>query len=415
MQFIYNIFTQLAVLVLKFVALFNAKIKLFVLGRKHVFSEIDSKLITTKPVVWVHVASLGEFEQGRPLIEEIKKKYSNHQILLTFFSPSGYEVRKNYELADAICYLPMDTLGNAKKFIAKTCPSVAIFVKYEFWPNYLLELKKHEIPTLLVSGIFRENQIFFKSYGAWMRKSLEAFTHFFVQDEVSNMLLKNSGFDNVTIAGDTRFDRVQKQLEANEKLIFIEEFAKNSHVLVAGSTWPEDEEKLVEYINNKANQNEKFIIAPHNINKEGIEHLKKSIHKKVLLFTEHETQKKEDFQVFVIDTVGILSKIYAYADVAYIGGGYTKSGVHNTLEAATFGLPILIGPNYRKFKEVKDLIALKGCISVNNKEDLASWLTLFYEDELSRVEKAKITKQYVTQNLGATEKIMKTIDKVLTL
>lgn len=413
MQFLYNVSTHLAVGVLKAVALFQPKMKLFVGGRKESFPKVKERIDADKPVFWIHAASLGEFEQGRPIIEEVKKSYPSYQIVVTFFSPSGYEVRKNYDLADAVCYLPMDTQSNAKKWIAELKPNLAVFIKYEFWPNYLLELKKHKIPTLLVSGIFREDQIFFKGYGAWMRKALGAFTEFFVQDETSKTLLKGAGFNNATIAGDTRFDRVQKLLEANEKLDFIDEFVGESFVLVAGSTWLEDEEQLVDYINNHAKENEKFIIAPHNVKGEDIQKLKTSLQKKTILFTEKEGKSLSEYQVFVVDTYGILSKIYAYAHVAYVGGGYTKSGVHNTLEAATYGLPIAIGPNFKKFKEVQDLVALKGITSVDNAQDLIAFLKLMRDDEEQRTLKAKITKDYVTQNLGATDTIMQTIHQII--
>ncbi|ANW97171.1 3-deoxy-D-manno-octulosonic acid transferase [Wenyingzhuangia fucanilytica] len=413
MRFLYNILVHLAVAVLNLIAHFSAKINLFVVGRQKVFQDLKNKINPSKKTVWIHAASLGEFEQGRPVIEEIKKEFPNHQIVVSFFSPSGYEVRKNYELADAVCYLPLDTIANAKQFVQTINPSMAIFIKYEIWPNYLIELKKNNIPTLLISGIFRENQIFFKFYGAWMRKSLKGFSSFFVQDKMSKKLLKTIGIDEVKIAGDTRFDRVQKLVEANEKLSFVGNFKKDAYVLVAGSTWLEDEEQLVAYINTVATDDEKFIIAPHNIKQEGIDRLKKSLDKKTILFTEKEGEDLGDYQVMIIDTIGILSKIYAYAEVAYIGGGYTKSGVHNTLEAATYGLPIVIGPNFKKFKEVKDLVSLKGCLSVNNGNDLSEFLKMMYQNPEVRLEKSRITKEYVTQNLGATQKIMQTVKVIL--
>ncbi|WP_010135482.1 3-deoxy-D-manno-octulosonic acid transferase [Ochrovirga pacifica] len=413
MQIIYTLFTHLATFLLRLVALFQPKIKLFVQGRRQSFSKIAKEIDANKSVVWIHAASLGEFEQGRPIIEALKKTHPEHQILVTFFSPSGYQVRKDYPLASCVCYLPMDTMGNAKKWVTTLKPKVAIFIKYEFWPNYLLELKEQQIPTLLISGIFRENQQFFKPYGFWMNKALKAFTHFFVQDALSKKLLTYIGFNNVTIAGDTRFDRVQKLIESNEKLDFIQAFVQDAYVLVAGSTWPEDEEQLLAYINHQAKENEKFIIAPHNIKKEDIQNLQKNCQKKVVLFSEKEGKNLSEYDVFVVDTFGILSKIYAYAHVAYVGGGYTKSGVHNTLEAATYGLPIVIGPNFKKFKEVQDLVALKGCISVTNVKDLISELNELRDNDFIRENKSTITKNYVTQNLGATSTILKEIYKLL--
>ncbi len=412
MRFLYNLVVILVAAILKIVALFSSKIKKFVVGRKYVFNQLNGVLAIEKTVVWIHAASLGEFEQGRPLIEEIKETYENCQIVLTFFSPSGYEIRKNYELADVVCYLPLDTKKNARQFLQKINPKVAVFIKYEFWPNYLIELSKRNIPTFLVSGIFRKDQIFFKPQGFWMRNVLKGIQYFFVQDIASQKLLNSIGIKSV-VAGDTRFDRVAKLLENNEVLPFVERFKDSSFLVVAGSTWLADEEHLVAYINSEASKHQKFVIAPHNINSKDIERLMSVLQKKTVLFSEKETKNLKDFDVFIIDTIGILSKIYAYADVAYVGGGYTKSGVHNTLEAATYGLPIVIGPNFKKFKEVQDLVALKGCVSTFDAESCATELTTLYENENVRKEKSAITKQYVQQNLGATHKIMTALSKYL--
>ena len=307
MKFLYNFIVFITSLLLPIIALFNKKIKLFVDGRNETFSKI-SELKNSK-TIWFHAASLGEFEQARPIIEEIKEKYPSYKVLVTFFSPSGYEIRKNYNLADVICYLPLDSKSNARKFIKEVNPALAVFIKYEFWPNLLNELKLKEIPTILVSGILREKQLFFKSYGGFMKKSLEAFHHFFVQDENSKNLLNSINFKNVTVAGDTRFDRVSKILEQDNSLDFINEFKNNTYTIVAGSTWPEGEELLVDYINNKASEDEKFIIAPHNIKQEAILELQKSINKKTVLYSQprHDLNLKE-YQVFIIDTIGILTK-----------------------------------------------------------------------------------------------------------
>ncbi|MGY5352072.1 3-deoxy-D-manno-octulosonic acid transferase [Wenyingzhuangia sp. IMCC45533] len=403
----------LASLLIKVVALFNDKMKLFVAGRKQTFEILKNKLSDKDAVVWIHASSLGEFEQGRPLIEAIKAKYPSFKIVLTFFSPSGYEVRKDYELADVVCYLPLDSTSNAKQFINHVNPKLAVFIKYEFWPNYLRELSKNKIPTFLISGIFREDQLFFRAHGFWMRKHLKTIQHFFVQDVLSEKLLESIDIDTVTVAGDTRFDRVQKLVDTNKKLPFVNDFKDTKHLLVAGSTWPEDEEQLVHYINNISENNERFIIAPHNITKEGILRLNEKITKKVILFSEMQNQEMKNYDVFIVDTVGILSKIYAYADVAYIGGGYTKSGVHNTLEAATYGLPIVIGPNFKKFKEVQDLVAQKGCVSIDNTNDLIHILKELRTNDILRNEMCSITQQYVASNLGATQKIMSTLSKYL--
>ena len=370
MKFLYNCIVFISALLLPIIGVFHKKIKLFIHGRSKTFSEI-SKLKNLK-TIWLHAASLGEFEQARPIIEDIKKNYPDYKILVTFFSPSGYEIRKNYNLADVICYLPLDSKSNARKFIKEVNPTLAIFIKYEFWPNLLNELKLKEVPTILVSGILRKKQLFFKSYGGFMRDSLKAFHHFFVQDENSKSLLSSINFDNVTVAGDTRFDRVSKILEQNNSLDFINEFKNDNYTIVAGSTWQEDEELLVDYINNKASENEKFIIAPHNIKQEPILELQKSIKKKTVLYSQlrHDLNLKE-YQVFIVDTIGILTKIYATADVAYVGGGL-KTGLHNILEPATFGIPVVIGNKYNKFKEAVDLVKIGGCISIKNQRRVFS-------------------------------------------
>lgn len=405
MHFLYNIFIGIAGFVLKIVALFNKKIKLFIDGRKETFAKLKN-ISPVDKVIWMHCASLGEFEQGRPIIEQLKTEFPSKKIVLTFFSPSGYEIRKNYEGADAVCYLPFDSADNAKKFVAMVHPEIAIFVKYEFWPNYLKQLKKQGVKTILVSGIFRKNQIFFKFYGQFMRKALNTFSHFFVQDNNSKILLEQIGFDNCSISGDTRFDRVFEITTQNNTLDFIEKFTQNATTLVAGSTWPQDEDLLVKYINAQTNLNHKFIIAPHNIQPTEIEKLKQSISKKVVLFSKIDKNKLSNAQVFIIDTIGLLTKIYSYGNIAYVGGGYTKSGVHNVLEPAAFGLPIVIGPNFSKFKEVSDLIYAKGCFSVNNSEKLSVLLDLFFNDVESREQAGKRALNYIENNIGATNKII---------
>jgi 3-deoxy-D-manno-octulosonic-acid transferase len=403
MNFLYSFAVFLVSMSLRIVAIFNKKIKLFVDGRKETFHKIAD--LKKDKTIWFHAASLGEFEQARPIIEDLKKNHDQYKILVTFFSPSGYEVTKNYNFADVICYLPLDSKLNARKFIEEVRPSIAIFIKYEFWPNLLNELKKKEVSTILVSGILREKQLFFKWYGGFMRKSLEAFDHFFVQNKESKELLKLISFKNVTIAGDTRFDRVSEILEQDNLLNFISEFKNNQYTMVAGSTWKEDEELLVQYINNEASENEKFIIAPHNIKSEAILELQKSINKKTVLYSAKENKVLEEYQVFIIDTIGILTKIYASADIAYVGGGL-KTGLHNILEPATFGIPILIGNKYNKFKEAVDLVNIGGCISVKNQEEFTENLITLKNDENYRKRTGIINKRYIEDNLGATKLIM---------
>ena len=387
-------------------AIFNKKIKLFVNGRKETFTKLQDHINKRDKVIWMHCASLGEFEQGRPILEKLKEKHPTKKIVLTFFSPSGYEVRKNYNGADVVCYLPLDSVKNAKKFLNIVHPETAIFVKYEFWPNLLKELKTRNINTILISGIFRKNQVFFKWYGGFMRKALGAFSYFFVQDKWSEALLKSIKIKHVVACGDTRFDRVYEITKQDNQLDFVSKFKNNYYTFVAGSTWKEDEELLVNYINNRASEKEKFIIAPHNINAKDIQELKNSILKKVVLFSEKGDKKLEAYQVFIIDTIGILTKVYSYADIAYVGGGYTKSGVHNVLEPATFGVPIIIGPNYSKFIEVKELVDIEACFSVNNSQKLSVLLSSFFIDKNKRLEAGSRALNYVINKTGASAKIL---------
>jgi 3-deoxy-D-manno-octulosonic-acid transferase len=406
MHFLYNILISIAGFVLKIVALFNKKIALFVDGRKESFTKLKQHIKKSDKVIWMHCASLGEFEQGRPILEKLKEKYPSKKIVLTFFSPSGYEIRKKYNEADVVCYLPLDSKKKANKFLDIIHPETAIFVKYEFWPNLLIALKTRKIDTILISGIFRENQVFFKWYGSFMRKALDAFSYFFVQDKLSETLLKSLDIEHVTACGDTRFDRVYEITKQDNQLDFISKFKNNTYTLVAGSTWKEDEELLVNYINNEASDKEKFIIAPHNINTKDIKELKDSILKKVVLFSEKNGENLENYQVFIVDTIGILAKVYSYADVAYVGGGFTKSGVHNVLEPATFGLPIVIGPNFNKFLEVKELIAEDACFSVNNSQKLSVLLSGFFIDKVKRLEAGSRALNYVIKKTGASTKIL---------
>ena len=405
MSIIYNCIVGVTRFLLSIIALFNKKIKLFVGGRKESFSKLSIFKKEDK-IIWFHAASLGEFEQGRPIIERVKNEHPTYKIVVTFFSPSGYEIRKNYELADVVCYLPIDSKRNVEKFLEIVNPTMAIFIKYEFWPNYLNGLKEKNIPTILVSGIFRKNQIFFKPFGGFMRKSLNAFNHFFVQDETSQKLLNTINLENITISGDTRFDRVFEILKQDNSLDFITEFKSNQYTIVAGSTWKEDEELLVSYINNSSSEDEKFIIAPHNINVDDIQKLKNSINKKTVLFSEKKNENLSDFDVFIVDTIGILTKIYSVADAAYVGGGLTNNGVHNVLEPATFGVPIVIGTEYKKYNEVVDLVALKGCIPIASKKEFSSIFTRLKQDENFRESMGNINKEYIENNVGATEKTM---------
>ena len=407
MLFIYNLLTHLASYFLKIVALFNPKIKLFVNGRKTVFLILKEKIKPTDKTIWIHCASLGEFEQGLPIIEKLKLEYTSHKIVVSFFSPSGYEVKKNSTIADVIVYLPLDTKQNAKHFLEAVHPDLVVFVKYEFWPNYLSALKRSNIKTLLVSAIFRENQAFFKFYGKWMQKYLTAFEHFFVQNEASKQLLEHIGFSNVTVSGDTRFDRVSAIVERDNSLEDIANFKQEQTTIVYGSSWEDDEIIYVDFLN--ASENIKHIIAPHDIKKHKIEQLKKRISKKVLLYSEKQGRVLADYDVLIIDSIGLLTKVYHYADIAFVGGAF-KTGLHNVLEPAVFGIPIVIGNQYEKFQEAKDLVAQKGVLSVHSKEEYLKVIQYLLEEK-NRKMIGKINQQYITKKSGATQKIMGYIQK----
>lgn len=409
---VYNFIVLLASQIIKITALFSPKMKLFMDGRKTVFRTLDNKINASDKTIWFHAASLGEYEQGLPVIEKIKDKFPSHKIIVTFFSPSGYEVRKNNSIADVTVYLPLDTKSNARKFIDLIHPELVFFIKYEYWPNYLNELKKKNIKTYLISGILRENQAFFKWYGGFYRNALKTFEYFFVQNESSKKLLQSIGFTNVKISGDTRFDRVVSILERDNTLEFIREFKDNKTTIVIGSSWPKDEELLVNYIN-QSSDDVKFIIAPHNIKQEQIQELKNSIKKKTMLFSENDEilkrvqhDKLKDFNVFIIDTIGILTKIYSYADIAYVGGGFGNPGIHNILEPATFGIPIVIGPNYSHFAEATALVNMHGCISIQNQTQLNETFNLLIQNEDDRFEKGHICSTFVQMNKGATLTVM---------
>ena len=416
MLFLYNLVLILASQIVKILALFSPKIKLFVDGRKDVFTTLASKINSEDKSIWFHAASLGEFEQGLPVMEKIKQEFPNHKIIVTFFSPSGYEVKKNNTVADVTVYLPLDTKANAKQFLQLIHPEIVFFIKYEFWPNYLDELRKLKTPTYLISGIFRENQAFFKWYGGFYRNALKTFEYFFVQNESSKNLLHSIGFQNVKISGDTRFDRVISILERDNSLDFIEQFKNNQITIVIGSSWPKDESLLVNFIN-QTSENVKFIIAPHNIKAEQISNLKFQITKKSILFSEYKNEispdsrnnKWSEYQVFIIDTVGILTKIYSYADIAYVGGGFGNPGVHNILEPATFGIPIVVGPNFSHFAEAKALVNMEGCISITTQNELDDTFNNLITNEDVRHEKGHVCETFVQLNIGATDVILRHI------
>ncbi len=403
MSFLYQIGIQLTSILLPFSTFFSPKMKLFVNGRKRSFQILEQKIESSKRHIWMHVASLGEYEQGLPIMEAFKKKHPEYKIVLTFFSPSGYEIRKNNTVADITLYLPLDTQTNVKRFLDLINPEMVFFIKYEFWPNYLNELKKRNIPTYLISGIFREKQLFFKPYGSFYRNALKTFSHFFVQNESSKQLLASIGFTNVTVHGDTRFDRVAQIVERTQPLDYIEKFKNNTTTIVIGSSWIDDEEVYSPYLNNS--ENLKWIIAPHNIKEDEMSRLISKINKKVIRFTTYTENELANADVFIIDTIGILTQIYAYADIAYVGGGF-RTGLHNILEPATYGTAVVIGPKYTKFQEAKDLVDLGSCLVVNNTEELTSTFDHLIENESNRNELGKKNREFVLQNKNATKVVM---------
>lgn len=354
--------------------------------------------------IWFHAASLGEFEQGRPMIETLRKRYPQFKILLTFFSPSGYEVRKNYEGADVICYLPFDTPFKVRKFLNLANPHIAVFIKYEFWLNYLTELKKRGIKTYIISAVFRPGQLFFKWYGKWYRKALSCYERLFVQDEASKKLLAAYGINNVEVCGDTRFDRVL-EIQHNARLLpEMEVFAKDDKlILIAGSTWPEDEEIIIPYFN--AHTEVKLIIAPHEIHREHLLYIQSLLNRPSIRLSESNGEALRTNDCLIIDSFGLLSSIYRYGHVAYIGGGFGRS-IHNTLEAAVYGIPVVFGPKYQKFKEAENLITCGGGFSIDNEAAFTGCMNHFISNPASRRIAGIAAGDFVDKNAGATEKIL---------
>ncbi|HOT88078.1 MAG TPA: glycosyltransferase N-terminal domain-containing protein [Bacteroidales bacterium] len=381
-------------------------------GRKNLFSEIEKKVKTSHPLAWFHCASLGEFEQGRPLMEEFRKQYPTYKILLTFFSPSGYEVRKNYNGADYIFYLPIDTPANAKRFLALTNPTLVFFIKYEFWFNYIKQIKKNAIPFFVISSNFRKSQHYFKWYGFWFRKQLKGVSRFFVQNNNSLQLLNNIHITNVTVSGDTRFDRVMALAQNTMKLPLIEKFCDGKDIFIAGSTWEPDEDILIKLINSEKTKY-KFIIAPHMVDKPHIASLVEKIKKgHVVLYSEADPDNVLYAKVLIIDCIGILSNLYRYGKIAYIGGGF-GSGIHNILEAATYGMPVIFGHKYHKFIEAVELIEKGGAYCIHNENEFMQVVMDLITNNKQLREKSAIAREYVQKNIGATQLILKEISRYI--
>lgn len=406
-MWLYNFGLMLYIWAIRLVAPRHRKAHLWLEGRKDLFRRMRETIDPAARIVWIHVASLGEFEQGRPIIEQLRKTHPEYKILLTFFSPSGYEIRKDYKGADYIFYLPLDTPRNARRFLDAAHPDVAIFVKYEYWLNLLRELRRRRIRTYIVSAIFRRNSVFFRPYGGMWRQALESFDVMFVQNEESKKLLATLGFDNVLVAGDTRFDRVAEIARAAKHVDIVERFKGEDRLFVAGSTWGPDEELLIRLMND--NPDVKFVIAPHEMDEARIARLVAETRGGALRYTQCTPRTGYGTrQLLILDTVGLLSSVYSYATWSYIGGGFGV-GIHNTLEAATFGLPIAFGPNYQKFKEARDLVTLGAARSVTTYEELRNWFIPLRDNEEFLQKTSRIAKDYTTRHQGATNIIVKTI------
>lgn len=404
---IYNLIIQVFQGAVRVAALFSGKIAKMVKGEREAFHILKEKIDPSARYIWFHAASLGEFEQGRPLIEEIRRRYPQYKILQTFFSPSGYEVRKDYQGADVVCYLPLDTPANARRFLELAHPDMAFFIKYEFWKNYIKALHTRRIPVYSVSSVFRPEQIFFRWYGAGYKNVLSYFTHFFVQNNVSLELLNSIGITRVSVTGDTRFDRVLDISGQAKELPLVASFREgHAYTLVAGSSWPPDEDIIIPYFNKHREM--KLIIAPHVIDESHLQEIIRKIERPVIRYSQATTENVHQADCLIIDCFGLLSSIYRYGDIAYIGGGFGV-GIHNTLEAAVYGIPVLFGPNNQKFIEAQGLLACKGGWEICSQSDFCSLMDRFLAHPDFLAESGKKAGDYVNSHAGALQKIMQQI------
>ncbi len=400
MLFLYDLGIWLYSFLIRLASLKNKKAAAWINGRRDLLSRIGKQISGNENRIWFHFASLGEFEQGRPVLEGLKLKYPEISIAITFFSPSGFEVRKDYKLADHVFYLPLDTRKNASEFIRLVNPSFAVFTKYEYWYHYFDELQKKGIPLFIVSGIFREEQVFFKWYGSLYRKMLGMVSHFFIQNEASKKLLHTLGLKNVTVTGDTRFDRVVKNMRQAKPVPEVDKFRNGRKIFIAGSTWPEDEALLS--VLAQDNLDWKFIIAPHETNSEHLRQIEKLFPDSVKL---SEISLLDDNRhILIVDSIGQLSSLYQYGDIAYIGGGF-GAGIHNTQEAAAFGLPVIFGPNFKKFQEATDMIELGAAFPIKNMADLIKQMQHLADDGV-RLNSGRLAKEYIQKKAGATDVIL---------
>lgn len=405
MNFLYNTGIHLYSIGARIASRTNPKAKKMTEGQKSTFGHLRATLPADGRTIWIHASSLGEFEQGRPLIERLRRLHPDRKILLTFFSPSGYEVRKDYPMVDAVAYLPFDTPRNARRFIETVRPSVAIFIKYEFWGNYLQQLHKAAVPVYIISAIFRPGQIFFRPWGGMFRRMLRRFDRIYLQDDESQKLLSGIGIDNTVVAGDTRFDRVTDVMAQTFDIAGGENLRS---FIIFGSSWGADEANYIPWLN--ANRDVKFIIAPHEFDEARVAALCNAIDGNVIPLSQWERHiadngtPPEHIRGIIVDCFGKLSSLYRYASVAYIGGGH-GAGIHNINEAAVYGIPVVFGPNYHKFKEARDLISLGGAFCVENAAATSSTLDRLLSDEACRAEAGKIAGRYIADNIGATDRI----------
>lgn len=411
MKLLYNIGIGAYHLGIRLYSPFNGKARKFLQGRQNWQEKLKAAINHDAPILWFHCASLGEFEQGRSLIEAIKKKHPKYKVLLTFYSPSGYEVRKEYKHADWVFYLPTDGASNAKRFLEIVQPKMAVFVKYEFWFHYLNALKTTGIKTYIVSAIFRPDQHFFKWYGGWFRKMLNAFDHIFVQDDKSLELLQSIDIEHVSKSGDTRFDRVFAITATKFSIPIIEDFKQGQKVIIVGSSWPAEERMIARFVK-EGPKDIKFIIAPHEVHKSHIDSIMSEMPSETIKYSEATVESIKDARVLVIDNIGMLSNLYQYAEIAVIGGGFGR-GIHNTLEAATFGLPVIIGPNYKKFKEAIDLVDRGGAFAIHNYDGMSDCLKMLLENDEKLKAASTASRSYVELEKGATDAILEELKSLL--
>lgn len=411
-MFLYNLGIWLYALIVRIISPFHKKARKMIVGHKQTYKILKEKVDPDAEYIWFHAASLGEFEQGRPIMERLKQEYPQYKILLTFFSPSGYEVRKDYPLADIVCYLPFDKKRNVRKFLRLVKPKMAIFIKYEFWYNFVNRLYKKNIPIYMVSAIFRPSQVFFKKYGSIMRRLLRRYECICVQDENSEKLLKSINITNVEVCGDTRFDRVIDIQRQAKQLNIVEAFAKkaiaeNEKILIAGSSWPKDEDVIIPYFNNTTDV--KLIIAPHEIDEAHLKYIESNLQRPHIRYSQAIPEMMADYDCLIIDSFGLLSSIYRYGQIAYVGGGFGV-GIHNVLEAAVYNIPVIFGPNFKKFREAQQLIEQGGGYSISDFESFRGLMDEFLQYEETLVAAGQHAGSYVRSNSGVVDKVMKVLE-----